>query len=132
VTQIEFPIFEDTSWMKAAACRGQANRRGDFDQFFGPPKQGGSSTLVMEGRAFCASCEVAHDCLSYAERHDVASGVWGGMTERDRSRFFNRYSTSTPAGRYHHREYLLDLRHRLQKKGVLGGQDESQGSRRAS
>lgn len=63
-------------WHTRAACRG----RSDVNFF---PTRGES---IRAASAFCAKCAVTTECLEYALAHDHTVGVWGGMTERERTR----------------------------------------------
>jgi len=64
------------AWMSGALCA-----QVDLELFF--PEKGGSA---WEAKAVCARCEVRTECLSYALRHDELRGVWGGESERARTR----------------------------------------------
>jgi WhiB family redox-sensing transcriptional regulator len=61
-------------WMERAACRGE-----DPSVFF--PRLGGTTT---KARAICSVCPVRQGCLEYALADPEITGVWGGMTERER------------------------------------------------
>lgn len=65
---------EDLSWMDEGVCA----QVGD-DLWF--PEKGGST---REAKQVCAGCPVKADCLEYALRHDIRTGVWGGKAERER------------------------------------------------
>jgi hypothetical protein len=60
-----------------AACRGRT------DLFF--PKPGDD---VSEAKALCRTCPMAGPCgeFALARSPNVLSGVWGGMTARERKR----------------------------------------------
>lgn len=65
-------------WMKDARCTET-----DPDLFF--PEQGGDAAdRVRNAKKVCASCTVSKDCLAYALEHNERSGIWGGLTERER------------------------------------------------
>lgn len=42
-------------------------------------------TRLLPGRAYCRTCPVAEQCLTYAIFHQIEYGVWGGLdaTQRD-------------------------------------------------
>ena len=61
-------------WRELAACRGT-----DLEVFF--PGRGESAEPA---RQVCAPCPVRQACLDYAITNRIASGVWGGLTERER------------------------------------------------
>lgn len=41
-------------------------------------------------KAICASCPVRADCGEYAVHRPDITGVWGGLTDRERQRLRNR------------------------------------------
>ena len=61
-------------WRELAACRGA-----DLSLFF--PERGESAESA---RRVCARCPVREPCLDYAVTNRITSGVWGGLTERER------------------------------------------------
>jgi WhiB family redox-sensing transcriptional regulator len=61
-------------WRELAACRGT-----DLEVFF--PERGESAEPA---RRVCAGCPVRQPCLDYAITNRIASGIWGGLTERER------------------------------------------------
>ena len=61
-------------WRQQAGCRGT-----DLDMFF--PERGASADPA---RQVCASCPVRQPCLEYALSNRITSGIWGGLTERER------------------------------------------------
>lgn len=52
----------------------------DPDLFF--PEKGGSVTAPKD---ICAVCPVRVQCLTWALAHDVRHGVWGGLSQRERT-----------------------------------------------
>jgi len=62
------------AWMARAACKGQ-----DPALFF--PSLGANAA---KARAICATCSVRQECLSYALADSESSGVWAGLSERER------------------------------------------------
>jgi WhiB family redox-sensing transcriptional regulator len=66
----------DLSWTEKANCIGVAT-----SLFF--PERGESHA---EPQAVCAGCEVKRECLDYAMRHRIQTGIWGGESERARRR----------------------------------------------
>lgn len=71
----------DREWMGEAVCASA-----DPEAWF-PPK--GSSTReakrICRGGRGISPCPVRSECLSYALRHDERFGVWGGLSDRERS-----------------------------------------------
>jgi len=66
--------FVPADWMADAACKGM-----DTNLFF--PEQGGSNKDAL---AACAVCTVKAECAQYCDDMSIRSGVWGGMSERQR------------------------------------------------
>ena len=63
-------------WAEEGLCA-----QADPDAWF--PEKGGST---REGKAICARCPVAAECLDYALANNERFGIWGGMSERERRR----------------------------------------------
>ena len=61
-------------WREQAACCGT-----DLDVFF--PERGESAGPA---RQVCAACQVRKPCLEYALSNRITSGIWGGLTVRER------------------------------------------------
>lgn len=76
----------DSSFMDHGACNGD-----DPDLFFPPP---GRLDLMATAKAICARCPVREECLDYALVTRQVHGVWGGMSERERSRIRRRRRTT--------------------------------------
>jgi WhiB family redox-sensing transcriptional regulator len=72
---------EIVDWRDEAACIPRASEVNFF------PARGES---VREAKAVCAACCVREPCLEYAMRFDHLSGVWGGMSERERRQLRRR------------------------------------------
>ena len=66
--------FRRPAWHQKAACRGMGP-----DLFF--PEVGGRTD---EAKALCASCPVRSACLEAARTSRETSGVWGGLSSRER------------------------------------------------
>lgn len=64
------------SWQLDALCAEV-----DPELFY--PERGGST---KEAKRVCLGCEVRPECLAYALDHDERTGVWGGLSERERRR----------------------------------------------
>lgn len=67
---------ESTSlaWQADALCA-----QVDPEAFF--PEKGGST---RDAKKICASCTVKETCLEYALANDERTGIWGGLSERER------------------------------------------------
>ena len=66
------------SWWDRAACVGA-----DAELFF--PLGDGPATkhTLNEAKAVCNGCPVVSECLTWAMSMDV-TGVWGGLSDRER------------------------------------------------
>ena len=53
----------------------------DPELFF--PEKGGSNRAA---KRICARCDVQDECLTYALKHDEPYGIWGGLSQSERSR----------------------------------------------
>ncbi len=67
-------------WRLAAACRSA-----DPDLFFPVSSAGRSVEQVTQAKKICSGCPVQPDCLGFALRTRQPHGVWGGLTEQERS-----------------------------------------------
>ena len=65
---------EALAWQADALCA-----QTDPEAFF--PEKGGST---REAKRICEGCEVRSECLDYALANDERSGIWGGLSERER------------------------------------------------
>lgn len=65
-----------TTWRDQGACRGV-----DPNVFF--PERGDS---CVAAKKVCAGCPVRGECLDFALAHGEKFGIWGGKSERERSR----------------------------------------------
>lgn len=68
----------------------------DTDVFFAmdPDEPGAKPANFNEARAICYSCSWQVRCLDYALSEPSLLGVWGGLSERERSRFRGRHRVS--------------------------------------
>jgi WhiB family redox-sensing transcriptional regulator len=67
---------EIPEWVSRGLC-GQV----DPELFF--PEKGGST---KEARRVCMACEVRVQCLDWALETGERTGIWGGVSERERRR----------------------------------------------
>jgi len=74
-------------WQELGACRSA-----DPDLFFHPQNERGLARSRREraAQAVCATCPVRIECADYAIRAREPYGVWGGLTEEDRERIYQR------------------------------------------
>jgi WhiB family redox-sensing transcriptional regulator len=68
-------------WRDEAECV----RHPGVADFF--PERGAS---LREAKAVCAVCPVRPECLEYAMQWNHLSGVWGGLSERERRQLRRR------------------------------------------
>lgn len=61
-------------WRMSRACKGMS-----VTMFF--PKDRGQ---FVRAKKVCSHCPVAAECLQYAVCNQIAYGVWGGTSERER------------------------------------------------
>ena len=64
----------DDSWRAHASCRGVG------PHLFFPDK----GEPAGEAKEVCLTCPVASQCLDFAIRSGEETGIWGGMSERQR------------------------------------------------
>lgn len=65
------------SWVSDAACVGY-----EADLFFPDPDD---AVAIARAKAVCASCPASGPCRSYGLAHRGEVGIWGGLTEAERS-----------------------------------------------
>jgi WhiB family redox-sensing transcriptional regulator len=73
-TNLPAPARFAARWRRQAACHGT-----DLNLFY--PERGQSAGPA---RQICATCPVRQPCLEYALSNRIISGIWGGLTERER------------------------------------------------
>lgn len=64
----------DDAWRRHASCRGAG------PELFFPTK----GEPAPEAKAVCQACPVAAACLDFAISSGEETGIWGGMSERQR------------------------------------------------
>lgn len=75
----------DADWMSDGSCKDASP-----DVFF--PSDG---VGVLAAQRICAGCQVKQRCLEYALANHIAHGVWGGASERQRTRLRRRRALTT-------------------------------------
>jgi len=73
------PSAEELEWQLKARCVEV-----DPELFF--PERG---ELTKAAVRVCWSCEVRKECLNYAITHGERHGIWGGLSEKRRTRLEN-------------------------------------------
>lgn len=89
------PIEAAWSWQLAARCR-----TADPDLFFHPEHERASARRRRQQRAkqICDECPVRDECRTAAIRNREGYGVWGGMSEDERSTLLFAAGTSPRGG----------------------------------
>jgi len=86
------PYDEDPNWTKGAACKGST-------ELFYPER--GDNITVRKAKLICSTCPMQKKCLEYALYHNEHNGIWGGTTDRERSRIKRQHKyDSEPHGTY--------------------------------
>nr|WP_241031930.1 WhiB family transcriptional regulator [Rhodococcus koreensis] len=77
----------DVNWQDRASCRGT-----DTDLFFSPDGERGKVRARREHAAkqICRDCPVLTECRTHALSAAEPYGIWGGMSETDRTRHRRR------------------------------------------
>jgi WhiB family redox-sensing transcriptional regulator len=80
------PGRDEGYWRRRAACRDE-----DPELFF-PVGSAGSAALaqIAEAKKICARCPVRRACLVFAMATGQEYGIWGGLTEGERSQLHRR------------------------------------------
>ncbi|MDV6283098.1 WhiB family transcriptional regulator [Rhodococcus jostii] len=84
----------DRDWQHRASCRGT-----DTNLFFSPDGERGHDRARRERAAkqICQDCPVLERCRAHALTATETYGIWGGMSETERTRHTRR--TRVPARR---------------------------------
>lgn len=82
-------------WMTKAACIGEPR-----ELFFPGPGQDGIRK-TKKAKQICRTCPVVNDCIVYAMSFSPRSliGIWGGTTERERTRIHKSTTGLVYSGR---------------------------------
>jgi len=72
-------VFEPPAWAQRAACHGSSL------DFYVDASKVRNRPAVEEAKEVCRGCAVREDCLQYALRNGEKFGIWGGLSERERS-----------------------------------------------
>ena len=87
------PISDDWQWQQRGLCRGV-----DSSYFFHPDGERGRARAAREERAkeLCRRCPVIQECLAHALAVREPYGIWGGMSESERTSVLKRQRTALP------------------------------------
>jgi WhiB family redox-sensing transcriptional regulator len=72
------------AWRSHAACVGKVGIA--FYPPMRPEKRSAKAAREDRAKAVCASCPVRQTCLDEALAHGERFGIWGGLTDTERSR----------------------------------------------
>jgi WhiB family transcriptional regulator, redox-sensing transcriptional regulator len=91
------PVVEyGPTWRDDAACRGA-----DPELFFPDGKDRFARGQVKTAKLICRACPVTGLCLSWALTSGQEAGIWGGLTEEERTGLYRRGRGFVPvAGHY--------------------------------
>lgn len=80
--QLPPPIADAWEWQLQARCRTMP-----ISMFYPDNGLRGPTLrhLEAEAKAICRQCPVVDSCRTHAERCDEPYGIWGGLTERERT-----------------------------------------------
>lgn len=83
IRRLPTPVSETWEWQLSGACRGS-----DTVLFFHPDGERGlaRSRRQAAAKAICQTCPVLAECRRHALSVHEPYGVWGGMSEEERSR----------------------------------------------
>lgn len=81
-------------WLRRAACVGE-----DPELFFPVGTTGPALDDIEAAKRVCARCPVMRECLNWALGSGQTSGVWGGMSEEERTELL-RTAGSVEAARH--------------------------------
>jgi WhiB family transcriptional regulator, redox-sensing transcriptional regulator len=76
----------DDDWRSRGACR-----TADPDLFFPVSSSGMSNFQLRQAKVICGRCPVKAQCLEFALATHQVHGVWGGTSERERTRMRARW-----------------------------------------
>lgn len=71
------PLNDD--WRTRAVCRDE-----DPELFFPIARTAGWNQQTRDAKRVCARCPVSVECLQWAVETGQRSGVWGGLSEKER------------------------------------------------
>ncbi|MEV3859142.1 WhiB family transcriptional regulator [Streptomyces sp. NPDC050095] len=70
----------EMSWLDSAACAGE-----DPELFFPISTAGRSLESTRAAKQVCRGCPVTDECLEWAMSTGQTTGIWGGMSETERT-----------------------------------------------
>ncbi|WP_353651901.1 WhiB family transcriptional regulator [Mycobacterium sp. 852013-50091_SCH5140682] len=96
---------ESWGWRVRARCRGE-----DLGLFFHPDGERGHARRRRQelAKQLCAQCPVVPQCREHAVAYEEAFGIWGGLTEDERSRQLPDRAVRLRTHRAHERHDMTD------------------------
>ena len=82
LSRLPGPVMERWEWQYQGACRQTGS-----EEFFHPEGERGASRRRRDAnaKAICADCPVLQQCREHALAVREPYGVWGGLSEDERS-----------------------------------------------
>ncbi len=87
VSRLPLPIIDHWEWQYQGACRDM-----DPEMFFHPDGERGPRRRNRDNaaKAVCATCPVIQQCREHALAVQEPFGIWGGLTEEERTTILAR------------------------------------------
>ncbi len=87
ISRLPIPVMEEWEWQYQGACRDL-----DPEAFFHPDGERGPRRRNRENaaKAVCARCPVIAACRAHALAVQEPYGIWGGLSEDDRTAILER------------------------------------------
>ena len=91
VSRLPLPIIDHWEWQYQGACRDM-----DPEMFFHPDGERGPRRRNRDNaaKAVCATCPVIQQCREHALAVQEPFGIWGGLTEEERTTILARRGIS--------------------------------------
>ena len=95
IRRLPTPVAEVWDWQLHGSCRGESTAL-----FFHPDGERGPARARRQSaaKAVCATCPVIDACLKHALAVREPYGVWGGMSEEERTRLIAAEPAAIAAG----------------------------------
>jgi WhiB family redox-sensing transcriptional regulator len=95
IRRLPTPVAEVWDWQLHGSCRGEST-----SLFFHPDGERGPARARRQNaaKAVCSRCPVIEACLKHALSVREPYGVWGGMSEEERTRLIAAEPAPIAAG----------------------------------
>lgn len=80
-------LQNEQGWREHALCSGDSS----YARLLFAPNEDDQ----QRNKEFCFACPVQEDCLEYAVINKERDGIWGGASEKDRSKLIRKLNTVT-------------------------------------